>query len=443
MFNPYNRPLRQTNYPMRAFIRNFLSSSAVSSTAVVTAGSLIGNIFAYFLQILLARILTIADFGTFTALLSVQVIIGALTTTVFTSLVKLVSRLSTRERANTLTRVFSELSMLLLAFGLLLLAGFYLLRFTLMGFLNIEDAHLLVYFGAFFALSFLTPVPRAYLQGLLRFGAFSVYTIITQFLRLAVPLGAAAMGLGLHGVFGGLAISLILDYAVGYLMLRRNLDFNYSKAEGLRQHFKGMLFFAGIVFFMQVGVTLLSNIDVVLVKHFLDPTSTGIYAGLITAGKVLLFGAGMVGTVMYPMIAAAFERKEDVLRKFWTFLGIQIFAVGAGVLLFSLMPETIVNTMFGSRYSSAIFLLPKFSVFIGAFVLVNFMALFFLAVEWPKAIWLFLPAVTAQLVLITRYHSSLEQIVNINLIASLGLLLGMSIYFAVYALQARRTQSSA
>ncbi|OGC47201.1 hypothetical protein A2886_00965 [candidate division WWE3 bacterium RIFCSPHIGHO2_01_FULL_42_13] len=407
--------------------RNLIKNPAFSRVVIVTAGSFIGSVFAYLLQIFLGRWLSVSDFGTFTALLSVYVILGVLATSFTTSLIKLVSNLSTQNKYGTLTRIFLELSTVVLGVGSLLFTLIFLFRQQLASFLSISDPNLLIYFGAFLGLSFLVILPIAYLQGLLKFKAYAAFSVSTQFLRLIIPVLIVMAGFKLAGAFVGMGLSFAGSYLIGTWMLSKH--FLKSDDVSLKHYYKNVLAFAGSVLFVQIGLTLLNNIDIVLVKHFFDETSAGLYAGLVTTGKVLLFGASTVGVVMFPTISSAYGNGEDVLEKFRPLLILQIMVVIVGVVVFTLMPNFITRVMFGASYLASAELLPRFSIFVGMYVLINFMILFFLAVEKTKVVLLLLPAITLQVILISLHHESLVSVVNVNLAISFALLLGVGIYF--------------
>ena len=120
---------------------------------------------------------------------------------------------------------------------------------------------------------------------------------------------------------------------------------------------------------------------------------------------------------------------EDVLEKFRPLLILQIMVVIVGVVVFTLMPNFITRVMFGASYLASAELLPRFSIFVGMYVLINFMILFFLAVAKTKVVLLLLPAITLQVILISLHHESLVSVVNVNLAISFALLLGVGIYF--------------
>ncbi len=413
---------------MIAQIKTLAKNPLIEKTVVVTAGTFTGSIFAYLLQIFLGRWLSVADFGSFTALLSLSVILGVLTATFTTSLIKLVATLASKEEFDTLTNLFAQLVIFLLGVGLLFFSTIYFSREFLSGFLLISDPNLFMYFGIFLGISFLSLLPLSYLQGLQRFRSYAVFVVLRHLLRLLLPVIAVVLGFGLVGVFSGMTFAVLVSFAVGVFVLKRN--FTKFERKDLRPYYKSVLSFAGAVLFVQIGMTFLNNVDVILVKHFFDELTAGLYAGLVTVGKVLLFGASTVGVVMFPMISAAYTKKENYMTKFKYLLFLQIFVVAIGILAFNFGGDQITRIMFGETYVPVAQYLPKFSFFVGAYVLINFMILFFLAIEKVKVFFFLVPAIIAQVVFINKYHATISNVINVNLAVSLALLLGVVVYFA-------------
>lgn len=408
-------------------INTLVSNPVIKSTVYVTVGSFIGSIFSYLLQVFLGRNLSVEDFGTFTALLSIAVVLAVITNSINTSLIKLVSDLSVKKEFVRLTQLFMEVSVVLLAAGGLVFLVIFLGRAPISSFLSISRVDLFLYFGVFVGVSIISIVPAAYLQGFLRFKAYGFYLVMVQLLRLGFTFLAIRLGLGLIGVFNGSTLAILSAYLIALFILKGN--FKKFERTDSKEHLKKLMAFAGSVFFVQVGMTLLNNVDIILVKHFFDETSAGYYAGLVTVGKVLLFGASTVGLVMFPTISAAVSRGDDYLAKFKPILSLQVFIVLVGIAVFTAFPEQITEVMFGEIYLTSAKFLPRFAIFIGLYVLINFMILFLLAIEKVKVFLLLIPAVVLQIVLISIYHNSIVDVINVNLAVSASLLVGVVLYY--------------
>ncbi len=173
----------------------------------------------------------------------------------------------------------------------------------------------------------------------------------------------------------------------------------------------------------------LNNVDLILVKRFFTEEETGYYASVITLGKLMLFGSGIIATVMFPQISVKYAKKENYNNLFKMFLYVETLLVVAGIVVYYSLPKFLTLLFFGDRFLNAVPYLPKFSLFIGLYVLINFFVVFFLAIE-KTAVYMFLvPAVIMQFILINLYHSSLDVVININIGIALVLLISLVLYF--------------
>ena len=409
-------------------IKNFIKLSkdtAFSGTLVVTAGMLLGSVFSYALQFTLSKKLTLADFGTFNALLSLNMLFGVVILVFSTALIKLTSELLAQDQLRKLTALFWKLTIFAFVIGSIVFGLFTLFKKGLAADLNISDPNLFIYFGLVLGMTLVTVIPAAYLQGLLRFKAFALYMFMLAFLRFLVPTVFVYLGYKLVAVFIGIFIAIIMSYIIALLLLKKN--FMHTSNEPLTPYFKQLLLFSIPVFFINMGMNSLNNVDVILVKKFFSETESGLYAGIVTIGKILLFGAGTVSAVMFPQISTLFAKKENYLPKFKVFFVLQLLAVLGGVAFSFLFPQFLV-LMFTKNFLPAVSYVPRFSVFVGLYVLLNFMVLFSLAINKTKVFAFLVPGVAAQFILILFFHSGLTQIININIGVTLLLLISVILY---------------
>ena len=64
-----------------------------------------------------------------------------------------------------------------------------------------------------------------------------------------------------------------------------------------------------IVFF--VGQVIISNIDILMVKHFFRPDVAGLYAAIALVGRLLYFGAWSIVSAMFPVSAESKEKTAE------------------------------------------------------------------------------------------------------------------------------------
>ncbi len=403
----------------------------ISGSVIVTISLFVASVLNYFTQVLLGRVLTVSEYGEFSALLALAYIFFIPTHALNTSVIKLSSELKAKNAFSTLTHLFLRVVSWVLLFGFVIFIGLILLRGVVGNYLHLNDSTIVIYFSLFLILSFLSGIPASLLQGLLRFKAFSFMSVISSFVKLVVVLAFVALGFGVKGAFLGMAWASLVYFLLSLLFLKKN--FSLHRSEDLSSHYRKFYEIGVSALFIGVGLTLTNNIDIVLVKHFFTPSEAGNYGALVTVGKVLLFGAGHVGVVMFPQISEAFINGADYIRKFYKFLYFQVFLIISGIVVFNLFPSLIVSLLFGKRFLPIASFLPSFSIFVGLYVMASFLILFFLAVNKTKIFLFQIPFVLLQFVLIYLYHNSLGQVIGVNILISGLLVSALTIYYIAYA----------
>jgi O-antigen/teichoic acid export membrane protein len=407
-------------------IKRLAQNKAFIGTSIVTIGVFIGSIFAYFLQFALGRLLTVSEFGVFNSLLSLAALFTIPVASITNALIKVVSGLKVKNRFDVVTSLFVSITRYTFLFGLVVFVLVTMFKIPISRFLNIEDTNLIVYFAGFLGVSFLSIAPNSYLQGLLRFKAFAFFSSLGGFFKLTLPLLFIYLGFRVPGVFFGLGLGVVFTVLVALLLLKKN--FRDSSGESLKEYYKKVFRFGIASLLMGIGMTALNNVDVVLVKHFFSEFDAGIYSSIVTVGKILLFGTSIIGLVMFPQVSASYTNNENYIKKFLPFLALQLFVVVSGVIVFSFLPELIVNIMFGKAFSHSVKYIPRFSVFVGLYVLVNFLLMFLLAVEKTKIFVVLLLAVVVQYMLISLKHENLNDIINANIFVAVTVLVSILVY---------------
>jgi len=410
-----------------ALIQKVKSNRYLMGTVYIGAGSIFAAIFSYLLQFVFGRILSVADFGTFNALISLSYLVGVPAGVFGVSLVKYVSELSSRQDTKKLTALYWKLLALSLLLGVGISLAIFLLRFNISEQLKIYDTGVIAIFGILMGLAFVGSIPASYLQGLLRYRAFAFFSVMSSAYRFVFSALAVFLGLKLAGAFGGMFVAGILSVVTAFFILRKNLT--TFENISLVDDYKRLLAFSLPVMFVNFGLMLLNNIDLILVKKYFEPEMAGYYAGTVTLGKIFLFGAGAVSTVMFPTISSLAARGLNYSRAFFKFLSLQLMLVAGGLIVFSVFPSFLTRLFFGERFMSSVEYLPMFSLFIGLYIIINFLILFFLAVSRTSVFLLLLPGLVIQYLLISSNHGTLYDIINADIYAGIISLVLLTAFF--------------
>ena len=370
-------------------------------TVYIGAGSIFAAIFSYLLQFVFGRILSVADFGSFNALISLTYLVGVPAGVFGVSLVKYVSELSSKQDTKKLTALYWKLLVLSLLLGVGISLIIFLLRSGISEQLKIYDNNAITAYAILMGLSFVGAIPSSYLQGLLRYRAFAFFNVTSRFYR----------------------------FALSFFILRKNLT--VFENISLVDDYKKLVAFSLPVIFVNFGLMLLNNIDLILVKKYFEPETAGYYAGTVTLGKIFLFGAGAVSTVMFPTISSLAARGLNYSRAFFKFLSLQLVLVAGGLVIFFVFPSFLTRLFFGERFMNSVEYLPMFSLFIGLYIVINFLILFFLAVSRTSVFLLLLPGLIVQYLLINSNHMTLYDIITADIYAGIISLVLLTAFFVI------------
>ena len=158
-----------------------------------------------------------------------------------------------------------------------------------------------------------------------------------------------------------------------------------------------------------------NNNDLILVRRYFNPEDSGYYAGTVTLGKIMLFGASSVVTVMFPKISGLKSKNENIKPMFWLFLKIQLALVAIGLFIFAVFPKLIALAFFGTKFLESVKYLPLFAVFVGLYILLNFLILFLFAVDITSLFYILFILVMTQTLLISNFHASIFQVITVNI----------------------------
>jgi len=102
-----------------------------------------------------------------------------------------------------------------------------------------------------------------------------------------------------------------------------------------------------------ICVTSISYADVLIVKHYADPTTAGLYGALSLSGKILLFVAAFVPTIVLPKATRQALGGESPLGVFGLALGLIVAISAAGLVVYYFFPAFIITSLAGASFAPA------------------------------------------------------------------------------------------
>lgn len=402
-------------------IKEIVLHPLFSGSAVMIFGSNLTNFIAYIYHLVIGRMLGPELYGELAAVVSLIGLLAVSFSFFGLVIVKFVSSARTQERKILFSWFASKsLNIAILAGILLTAVSPFIASFLKIG---LSTAVLVGPIITVFLLSF---VYTSFLQGLLRFGRVVVASNVSMLGRLLLGILFVALGFSVFGAIFGLFISAALGLLLGRYFLK---DYKVSKNNGPRALGKRILAYAGPIFLVSLSTNSLYSTDVILVKHFFEAGSAGIYAALSTLGKIIFFGTAPVGAVMFPLVSQRKSQGKNYKKVFLLSLLLTLGISLLVLLVYWLAPELSLKILYGDKFLGASPYLVWIGLFMAIFSLGSLIAGFYLS-KGDTRIWiLVLLAALGQALGIWFFHSSIFQVITVNIISASFLLVSLLIYF--------------
>jgi O-antigen/teichoic acid export membrane protein len=314
-------------------------------------------------------------------------------------------------------------------FGVVLGALIMIFSNQLYNLFHTKTATMFVVFALGIPLYFLMSVNRGLYQGKNDLNKMSA-TYITEmlsrlFLTLALVLLVPTLPTSV-AVAAGISMSLVF----GLFPFQKNISVkaNISLTDEVLDT-KSIITFFALTAFYEFTQIIINNSDIILVKHYFSDKEAGLYASLALIGRVVYFVAWMFVMLLLPKVILLKKEGKDTLPILLKYVA-YIAVLSVGIILFTfLFPEFVVKVMFGTKYISIAFLLWKYALATSVFAIANIFAYYFLSIN--KYIPVVISAVLGltQIGLIVIFHNSLEQVVEMQIIAMLALLFFQLCFF--------------
>ncbi len=410
---------------MTSATTNAFSDDMTRHGIIMVVFSLIAAFVNYLFQVSMGIMLTPVQYGTFSSLLSMLVILSVFSQTVHTFITKFTSVFQAQgklSKVNYLWQTYLKRTFLIGAMGYIVL---FLLTPLIAEFLNIENLWYPRILFPSFILALILPVNYGILRGLQRFVSLGTSNVLMAILKLAIGVLAVSLGFGLFGALLTPLLGMIVVFAVTTFFLKDIAILKKEKAE-----LEGLHSYAGLTLLVVVAFTILTNIDIVMAKHYLSPDTAGAYSALSTLGKIALIAPAGIAIAMFPKTSTLHETGSDHYPVLLKALLLTLLLGGSVVAVYWLFPEFIFDFIFSGKYSVAVDYLFDYGfamlLFAVAFLLMNYC----LSLNQTKVAYSFLMAMLLQVVLIALFHSDIGQIVNVMIISgTLAIVLMLPFFF--------------
>ena len=410
------------------------SDGFLNASVIYFTGSFLVSVLNYLYQFITARMLPVENFGELQSLLAVFTIVVVLGTALSTIIAKYAADFGAQDRFGAVRSVLSLFTRQIFLISIFIIALFFVFHGYIGDFLNLSSRTSLLIIGTGFLFGLLGSVTMGLLRGLQMFKELSVNNIISGILKSAGAFVFIKWGFSVNGAVGAMVLSVVFGYLLSFYPLKFLFGREKEKLE-LKQIFRYSL----PALFALLFITMLYNLDIILVQHFFPAQMAGAYGALSAVGRINFFLTSPIIAVMFSSAADARGKSGDsahILKKAAAIVGL----IGImNLVLYFAAPGLVIKILVGSKFLPIAKYLGWFGVSMFLYSIVNLLSSYRLSIGRTDCLFVAGAGVLLQGSLISFFHSDISQIVWIMNGVMLFMILLLIIPF-LFKLDFRRTE---
>jgi hypothetical protein len=389
------------------------SAILLLSSGLVAAINLLYNI-------LIARMLGASSFGHASALYTLLMVMAAITLSFQIITSKFIARnsetfLRTQVYASMLRRAWQ----VGLGIAILLVAGSAYLK----SYFHLPAQHDLVLLAMAVGVYIPLGVCRGRMQGCCNFRDLALNMVVEVVVKFGAALLFLHFGMGVTGVMAAVLLSIAAAYIAGEPGTHYRVIPGLIKIAPFGEGMQVVLYF--------IGQVILSNLDILLVKHFFPPSEAGIYAAVALVGRVVFMLSWSVVSSMFPVSASHLHRQggRSVL---YTALLLVATVNSAFIVAVALAPKGVWTMLLGKPFllvtvNSFSALLTEYAAMTGIYCIAVVVMMYEMSRRTGTGAWVQLGASIMLAAAIWRYHDSMSQVILVQVLVMCGLLVVVTI----------------
>jgi O-antigen/teichoic acid export membrane protein len=401
-------------------MKDMFSNRFLKDSILVFIGRSLTSLSNLIFHLVMVRLMSPVNYGIFASLMALNNIINIPMSGIRASVVNFASSLSGRHEYAKLRYFLIHSFERLTVFGLAMFLLIFLSSEYLSRFFKISYRGPIILVGVIFAVTGIKLVALAVLQGLQRFKRMSAMLILAALLKLVLGVAFVLLGFKVNGAFLGIVFSLAIVAGISIYLLR---DIFVLDKQSQIVNFNKVYKFLLPATIAILCFTVLTQVDIVLVKHFFSPTKAGYYTVASLVGKIVLFLPFAVTMVMYPKSSSHYAQNKSskyLLEKCLRYVAI---LSALSVLCSLLFPGFIIKVLSNKNSPEIIPLVRLFAIAMGIFSLVHPLMFYQLSRNKFKFLYVLGGVSILHILAICIFHNSLIQVLMVLIFSSFTVLI--------------------
>ncbi len=333
---------------------------AVKSACILFVISIIAAFLCYLVRLILARNLTLEEFGLFYAVFAFLGMVGIFKSLGFDrALAKFIPEFLHKERKDHIkSSIIYVAAIQLVTNSIILLIVYLISNFLAVHFFNNAQASIVLRLMAiaFFIDSFALTLKFSF-QGFKKMPYFSGIDLVRMLLiTIIILIGFKLQFKLLSPILAYIAAPLILVFVFGFLLVKKVFpEFFKSKFSLDKNLLKKLSKYSIFIMISGTGVVILGYTDIMLLTYFSGLKEVALYAIALPTARILMYIPNAVGSVLIPLTSELWAKRKLVLLR----AGMEsvykysvIIAVPLMFIMFS-FTDLIIKVLFGTDYVAA------------------------------------------------------------------------------------------
>lgn len=374
------------------------------------------NLSNFIFHMYVTRKLSPSDYGALATLLAMIIIFIMPAQALLMTVAKRVSIYKAHNQFDKIIGLFKKTTKWFLILGIFYFVFFITFSGFIMSFFNLDDIFLILILALISIVALLLPVVRGILQGLQKFVKFGLNLISDAVFRLISVILFITLGFGLRGALASSLFSALIAYCLGMFMLAEYLKIKEKSFQLKKREFFG---YALPVFFSMVAFSILSYLDLFIVKHFYEKEQAGLYAVTSIIGKAFLYFPMAIAMALFPKVSENFELKKSTKGLLIKSVILTVIISFLGFLFCFFFPEFVIKLLTGGKkYLEITGVVKIFGLAILPLVLLNVLINYLLAIHRYFFIYIMYLGIVVYAVLLWFFHKTFYQVVFILFIVN-------------------------
>jgi len=393
-------------------------SSTAKNIGIMFIATSVCNILNFLYTIIIGRMLGPSEYGVLISIISLLYISGALVGAIQNTLVKKTSNYFAEGDLNKVRILFYSITKRLFITTAIIFIVLLIFINQITAFLKLDSVYPLIFLGIMIVVGSLAAIGKGVLQGVQNFKSLGIISILEVLLKFGLGVILVYIGFKAGGAIVGFMLATLFSYFLIFIPLRKILKRNNKKIVESKINLKGFYKSISLVLISTILFSVLSFIDITLVKHFATPYEAGQYSSASQIGRIILFVSGAIGIVIFPRLSEKFSKNESlknvVMKSFAIVLATSIIFL----TFYYFFPKLIIGLIYGDQFLLASNLIFKYGIFMTLIAMINLQIFYFIAIDRFWYLISLALAVILQISLIWSYHMDLDMIIWILVFVS-------------------------